>query len=324
MMKKLLFLFIVAACFVLACKKNDIPDLDFRQEMRTFIQEISAYAKSSHPTFLVIPQNGLELISLNGEATGPPATDYLQAIDGLGREDLFYGYNGDGVPTTVAEREYMEGYLDKAKAEGKVIFVTDYCSVHYEMQDSYNQNALKGYISFAADHRELNHIPAFPDPIFHQNASHINTPGDTQNFLYFINPELFPTKGHFIDSLQTTNYDLLIIDLFYIVTNQLTSGDVESLKIKRNGGTRLVVCYMSIGEAENYRYYWVPGWEFGSPAWLGDPNPDWPGNYKVRYWEPEWKSIILTGDDAYLKRILAAGFDGVYLDLVDAFEYYEN
>ena len=27
--------------------------------------------------------------------------------------------------------------------------------------------------------------------------------------------------------------------------------------------------------------------------------------------------------DAYLDRILAAGFDGVYLDIIDAFEYFE-
>ena len=323
-MKKLLFVILTGVCLFGACKKNDIPDLDFRQEMRTFIQEISDYAKNSHPGFIVIPQNGQELISLSDEATGQPATTYLNAIDGLGREDLLYGYNGDNIPTPVAERKYMEEYLDMAKSEGKTILVTDYCSVHSEMQYSYNQNALKGYISFAADKRELDHIPAFPNPIFHENDLHITLLSEAKNFLYLINPQSFASKDLFIDSLQKTNYDLLIIDLFYTMNVQLSEEDVESLKIKHNGGTRLVICYMSIGEAENYRYYWVPGWEFANPAWLDEANPDWPGNYKVRYWEPEWKSIILTGDDAYMKRILASGFDGVYLDLVDAFEYYEN
>ncbi len=33
--------------------------------------------------------------------------------------------------------------------------------------------------------------------------------------------------------------------------------------------------------------------------------------------------IILTGEDSYLMRIVNIGFDGVYLDLVDAFEYFE-
>ena len=38
----------------------------------------------------------------------------------------------------------------------------------------------------------------------------------------------------------------------------------------------------------------------------------------MRYWDPGWQAIIL----AYTGRLLAAGFDGAYLDLVDAYEYY--
>lgn len=81
---------------------------------------------------------------------------------------------------------------------------------------------------------------------------------------------------------------------------------------------------MSIGEAENYRYYWQKAWKLHRPKWLDRVNPDWAGNYKVRYWNPEWQKIICGDGDSYLNRILAAGFDGVYLDIIDAFEYYEN
>jgi cysteinyl-tRNA synthetase len=52
-------------------------------------------------------------------------------------------------------------------------------------------------------------------------------------------------------------------------------------------------------------------------------NPDWPGNYKVKYWETDWQNIIYKNSDSYLNKILTAGFDGVYLDIIDAFEYYE-
>jgi len=322
-MKSFRIALVVVLGIMLSCSKDENADLDYRQEMRNFVTGISNYARNIQPGFVVIPQNGQELITTDGEATGPPAVSYLQAIDGQGREDLFYGYDGDGIPTPSVEREYMEGFLDMAKTEGKVILVTDYCLAHSAMQDSYDQNALKGYISFAADHRELDHIPAFPDPIFHENASDINTLNQAKNFLYLLNPGGFSSKAHFLDSLQTTNYDLLIIDLFYTTDNQLTKQDVESLKTRQNGGKRLVICYMSIGEAESYRYYWVPGWESGSPVWLGEPNPDWPGNYNVRYWDPGWQAIIYGNDNSYLKRILDAGFDGVYLDIVDAFEYYE-
>jgi cysteinyl-tRNA synthetase len=80
---------------------------------------------------------------------------------------------------------------------------------------------------------------------------------------------------------------------------------------------------MSIGEAEDYRFYWDESWNTDEPEWLEAENPDWEGNYKVRYWNSYWKSIIYGSQDAYLDKILAKGFDGVYLDIIDAFEYFE-
>jgi len=35
---------------------------------------------------------------------------------------------------------------------------------------------------------------------------------------------------------------------------------------------------------------------------------------------PEWQAIIFEYED----RILNAGFDGVYLDIIDGFEYWEE
>jgi cysteinyl-tRNA synthetase len=81
---------------------------------------------------------------------------------------------------------------------------------------------------------------------------------------------------------------------------------------------------MSIGEAEDYRYYWKPEWKRNPPAWLGKVNPDWPGCYKVHYWDKNWQDIIFGNNSSYLKRILDAGFDGAYLDIIDAFEYFEE
>jgi cysteinyl-tRNA synthetase len=291
--------------------------------MRVFIGNISSYARNYHPDFIIIPQNGQELITENGESDGPLCPVYLDAINGQGREDLFWGYTGDGIPTPESERKYMEEFLDRVTGMGKVVLVTDYCAVHSDMLNSYFLNEAKGYISFAADHRELDHIPSYPVPVFNENPADIEHPGQVRNFLYLLNPETFPSKESFLDSLRKTNYDLLIIDLVFREDEALAIEDVTSLKTKLNGGARLVICYMSVGEAEDYRYYWQPGWKSGNPEWLDAPNPDWPGNYKVRYWYPEWQAIISGNDNSYLKKIIDAGFDGVYLDIVDAFEYYE-
>ncbi len=81
---------------------------------------------------------------------------------------------------------------------------------------------------------------------------------------------------------------------------------------------------MSIGEAEDYRYYWQTSWSTTKPAWLDAENPEWKGNYKVKYWYSDWQKLIYGNDSSYTKKILNAGFDGVYLDIIDAFEYYEK
>ncbi len=324
-MKKIFSLILsVFILFISGCKKkDDIPDLDFRQEMREFVKAISEYGKANHSGFIVIPQNGQELVSSTDESNGAPATDYLNAIDGLGREDLFYGYNNDNEATPADDREYIINFLDVAKTNGKQILAIDYCSTHLFMDISYTQNNAKGYISFAADHRELDNIPSFPAQPYLVNSDNIGTLAAAKNFLYLINPSNFSAKQDFINAVTATNYDALIMDLFFN-DEEFTGNEITALKQKANGGTRLVICYMSIGEAEDYRYYWQSSWNSNKPAWLDVENPDWAGNYKVLYWEQDWKNVIYGNDTSYLKKILNAGFDGVYLDIIDAFEYYEN
>jgi cysteinyl-tRNA synthetase len=188
---------------------------------------------------------------------------------------------------------------------------------------SFSQNNAAKYISFAADQRELNDIPAFPNPIYGENNSVIKSLSEVKNFLYLLNPENYTTKSAFINAITSTNYDLLIMDLFFQDSTAFTAAEINQLKNKANGGKRLVISYMSIGEAEDYRYYWQTSWNSNKPSWIDSENPDWEGNFKVKYWEQEWQNIIFGNDSSYLKKILNANFDGVYLDIIDAFEYYE-
>lgn len=296
---------------------------NYRQDMRNFVQGISAYAKGIKTDFIVIPQNGHELLTEDGEKKGTPAAEYLNAINGVGREDLFYGYDEDNVPTPASERNYMLAFMDIAESNSVDVLVTDYCSTQSYMDDSYNQSNTRGYISFAADHRELDNIPAYPPNPFNVNTLNITSLAEAMNFLYLINPGLYSDKDAFLNAIRDTDYDIFIIDLFYDDPKALTASEISSLKVKANGSTRLIIAYMSIGEAENYRYYWQSKWEANPPSWLVEENPDWPGNYKVRYWDKNWQNIIYGNDDSYLKKILDAGFDGVYLDIIDAYEYFE-
>ena len=77
-----LFSFLFVAVVLCSCS-DDIPDdIDLREEMRDFVIGISEYAKAFDDSFMVIPQNGIELVSANGESDGPVHTYYLEAIDG--------------------------------------------------------------------------------------------------------------------------------------------------------------------------------------------------------------------------------------------------
>lgn len=299
---------------------NNNEDRDYKQDMRDFVIGISQAAKAVNPNFAVIPQNGIELVTSNGEQGGAPATAYLNAIDGNGQEDLFYGYDDDNVATPASTTSYLRSFLDVSKNAGKKILVTDYCWSADKVADSYTKNQADGYISYAAEDRNLTLIP---DSAPHnENADVITSLAQAKNHIFFINPVNFTTKQQFIDAVTATNYDVVIMDLF-VNDDAFTAAEVNQLRNKANGGKRLVICYMSIGEAEDYRYYWQNGWNSNRPSWIAAENPNWPGNYKVKYWNAEWQALIFGQSDSYLTKITNAGFDGVYLDIIDAFEYFE-
>lgn len=303
----------------------------YKQDMRSFVQNISAYARGIKPGFIVIPQNGHELVTEDGSPTGAAATAYLSAINGVGREDLFYGFTGDDIATPASTRDKIIQYMDLAKANNIQPLVTDYCWTKAKVDDSYAKNAAKGYASFAADSRELDRAPAYPASTAPAgvNANNITSLAAAKNFLYLLNSNvMYATKTEFLSAMKATNYDAFIIDLYFDDADlgqvAFTAAEIASLKAKPGGGTRLVIAYMSIGEAEDYRYYWNTAWASSPPSWLEGENPDWPGNYKVKYWDPAWQAIFYGNNTSYLKKVLNAGFDGVYLDIIDAFEYFES
>lgn len=328
-MKK--FVVIIVSIFIFGCSKNvdvsinnGITAIDFKTEMRNFVIGISKYSKLNHPNFAVIPQNGIELVTENGDISGKLSTSYLDAIDGNGQEDLLYGYISDDIATSGNDTNYIKSFLNVSKNAGNKILITDYCSTQSKISDSYTRNNLSGYVSFAANQRELNSIPNFPAKIYNENSTVISSLNQAQNFLYLINAAKYSSKNQFISAVTATNYDVLVMDLFFNDGTLFSTSEIAQLKNKANGGKRLVISYMSIGEAEDYRYYWNTNWNTSKPSWLDAENPNWAGNFKVKYWDKNWQNIIYGNNESYLKKILDVGFDGVYLDIIDAYEYYES
>jgi cysteinyl-tRNA synthetase len=131
-----------------------------------------------------------------------------------------------------------------------------------------------------------------------------------------------------IEKLDNTDYDMMVVEPGFNFQDDLydTKYLVSSLKQKPNGKKRILLAYIDIGQAEDYRSYWKSNWlaptvtKRGSPDFLITIDPDgWSGNYPVAYWDPAWQKIWL-GPNGLIEKIADYGFDGVYLDWVEAYD----
>lgn len=130
-------------------------------------------------------------------------------------------------------------------------------------------------------------------------------------------------------TIAKTPYDLVTIDYSRDASaaGAFTRQEVAQMKRRPDGSERLLIAYMSIGEIEDYRYYWEQnGWGKKSkrPSWIGAENPEWLHNYTVKFWNQGWKDIIYAKAGSYLDKIIDAGFDGVYLDKIDITDVLED
>lgn len=137
------------------------------------------------------------------------------------------------------------------------------------------------------------------------------------HWLYLIDVNL---EWKTVDQIAGSTYDMVVLDFISSEENNTDYPMAEVITELHNAPhPKLVLAYIDTGEAESYRTYWMDGWEIGSPVWIAGGDPDgWEENYPVAYWYDEWHEIWL-GEDGYLQGIIDAGFDGVYLDWVEAY-----
>jgi cysteinyl-tRNA synthetase len=305
-----------------SCSTGAVAEtVDPKQEMRALVAEVAAAAKSAYPSFLIIPQNGWLLYVENEEGyfsgEAPVLHDPTVAhIDGTGSEDLFYGFHGNNTASPDWMSEEVEPILDALQARGKVNLTVDYCTEAAKVADVFARQLAAGRVP-AATVKAANILPAHAFVPGTAESGDAVSLAAVAHTLYLLDPYDLGGWADIATQVGSTYYDLLIIDAPWGVVSE-TASHVASLKTKPDGKRRLVIAYLSIGEAESYRGYWEPSWRPGSPDWIVEENPDWPENYKVAYWRQEWKDILLD----YLDQIVRMGFDGAYLDIVDAFEFF--
>jgi cysteinyl-tRNA synthetase len=145
------------------------------------------------------------------------------------------------------------------------------------------------------------------------------------SFAYILQADSFAkTKPAAVAKLKESGRDWIVLDATFAGDTPWKQSDLDAIRSGKAG--RKVVASLSIGEAEDYRPYWQSDWvsngkrSAAAPVWLGIENPEWKGNYQVKYWNADWQKLMLAAIDDAMSR----GFDGVYLDIVDGFQTYEQ
>ena len=105
-------------------------------------------------------------------------------------------------------------------------------------------------------------------------------------------------------------FDVKVVDIYNDNGDLFTPAQVAQMG--GGPGGSLLLGYFSIGEAEVYRAYFssIP------KAAIGPENPEWKGNFEVAYWTAEWRGVAT----AYIDKVIAGGYDGVYFDVVDEYQ----
>lgn len=197
-----------------------------------------------------------------------------------------------------------------------ILFIVLLVSTAYAAPWAHNE--LPKLMEYVSGGSELNNIhPA-------------DTLGGVETWFYYLDFNYLDT---IVDNITDSTYDMVVLEPIFTEKENLDyniSAVVSSIKNSSgaNVANKLVIAYIDVGQAEDWRYYWWSNWTIGYPDFIVTSDADgWEGCYPVAFWKPGWQDIWFTGVvgndsrwyDPQLKMLVDAGFDGVYLDWVEAY-----
>jgi endo-alpha-1,4-polygalactosaminidase (GH114 family) len=310
-----------------------------RALMRDIVVQLAAYAKARKPGFPLLVRDAPGLLikekrewelqfarDPDGDKAGrytPIGSideSYLSAVDGIVFDGLFYGGNTFDQPTGADDAKAMQAVAAMMTQQDRRVFAIEYCKSAKARDDAVKQAAARKAICFIDDapDKTLARIPSAPPST--ENPRHIATLGEVSNFLPLLDPNAFPSHQAWVSALGATNYDLLVMDAFWRGDSPVTAREVTALKFKHLGTQRQVFAVLPVGHATTGSYYWNGDWKEGNPAWLQVEDPGADGRFIVQYWDPAWKAILGKS----IQGLMDLGFDGILLDAVDAYLYFEE
>lgn len=302
---------------------------NYREAMRDMVTDLATYARSRDPKFVITTRGGFDLLAwsrrefdlaeikrdpmtkIHSDAimqVGMPLRQYVQQLNGLILNGQFCA------PLRVPGDD-----LGEMREMGLKILSIEHCKTPDAAASALSAAIQAGVVSHTdADQKDkFGVVPkSRPSP---ENPRNVEVLGNARNMLVMLDSNAYDSREEWLAALQATNYDVLITDGFYKGKQALTKNEVHGLKFKEMGARRLVLARMSIGYAEDERYYWKREWRVSEPSWIQAYGPDRPGQYAVEFWNPAWKAVV----GKYFAGLMDLGFDGIVLDGVEAYRRWE-
>ncbi len=140
---------------------------------------------------------------------------------------------------------------------------------------------------------------------------------DVSHWFYHIG---FEPSDETVSEMVDSSYDFVVLEPVFTDAENTDYPMAEIVDWLHGADhPKLVIAYIDIGQAEDWRVYFQDGWTVGDPEWIVGEDPDgWEGNLPVAYWHDDWHDIWL-GAGGLLEQIINVGFDGIYLDWVEAY-----
>lgn len=120
-------------------------------------------------------------------------------------------------------------------------------------------------------------------------------------------------RSHGLDAVAAAPQPLAVVDLARDGgTGYWTSSEIGRVR----GSGKVLLAYFTIGTIETYRPEYRP-MRTQARADILNHWADWPDEYFVKYWDEWWWTNVVK---PRVDQALAAGFDGIYLDTLNAYE----
>lgn len=154
----------------------------------------------------------------------------------------------------------------------------------------------------------------------HENAAPVASITQVHAWLPNLKGDAYGSREEWLSALSKTNYDALVIDVGWRGLDLFNKADIARLKLKRLGEPRLVMAQMPMGRAFDWLWYWQKGWEAGNPPFLFAVDRRVPGAFIVDPFSPQWLEIL----GKYIAGVMDLGFDGVMMDDLDTYLWFED